>query len=99
MALTAATAFIRLNIVGLAYMLCLLVIVVGKRSLVARAWVFYVAIIAVLAIVQVRARNVSYVCMRQKGRFRVVNAGMAISSCHRPLSARCVCQYGNIFLP
>lgn len=51
--MTAATAFIRLNAVGMVYMLCLAVMVFGTHTLVARLWVVYVIIIALLAIAQV----------------------------------------------
>lgn len=94
MALTAATAFIRLNIVGFLYMLCLFVIVVGKHTLVARVWVVYVAAIAVLAIFQVQ-EPASVMCapVALKNLYMFffhagIQSDVAMSSsCHRPLSA------------
>jgi hypothetical protein len=54
MIMTCATCFIRLNAVGMVYMLCLVVMLLGNRLLVRRLWFAFVIIIATLAVIQVR---------------------------------------------
>jgi hypothetical protein len=54
MIMTCATCFIRLNAVGMIYMLCLVAMLLGNRLLVRRLWFAFVIIIATLAVIQVR---------------------------------------------
>lgn len=53
MVMTCATCFIRLNAVGMVYMLCLAVMLLGNNLLIRRLWFAFVIVIATLAVIQV----------------------------------------------